>query len=344
MSSWIYSLSMTRQPRAKPEPWFNERTRAVRQECRRAERKWRKDKLQVSLQMFRVCWRNYQDTVKMSKKEHFSNVILSHSHNPGVLFTTIDSFLNSPHTAGLEASAQLCNNFMQFFIDKVTSIRASILRPDSDPSVCKPCSVVFNQFEPVSLSLLEDMVAQIKPSGSPCDALPPHFLKEVFPCFRHLVLALFNSSLLSGVVPTNFKHAVVHPLLKKTGLDPTVLGNYRPISKLPLLSKVLEKIVYVQLKSFLDEHNIMDVFQSGFKSLHSTETALLRVYNDILLACDSGDHVILVLLDLTAAFDTVDHSILLMRLQHQVGISGTALDWLRSYLANRTFSVKNCRI
>ena len=80
-------------------------------------------------------------------------------------------------------------------------------------------------------------------------------------------------------------------------------------------------------------------FQSGFKTLHSTETALLRVFNDILLANDSGDYVVLVLLDLTAAFDTVDHDILVSRLQHLVGICGTALEWFRSYLADRTMCV-----
>ena len=98
----------------------------------------------------------------------------------------------------------------------------------------------------------------------------------------------------------------------------------------------MEKVIHAQLKSFLDEHDVLEVFQSGFKTLHSTESALLRVFNDFLLA---NDHVILVLLDLTAAFDTVDHNTLVARLRHLVGIFGTALEWLRSYLADRSMSV-----
>ena len=79
---------------------------------------------------------------------------------------------------------------------------------------------------------------------------------------------------------------------------------------------------------------------SGFKPGHSTETALLKVFNDLILTVDSGSPAILVLLDLSAAFDTVDHRILLSRLENQVGISGTALSWFRSYLTDRTFSVQ----
>uniref|UniRef100_A0A3B3QY49 Reverse transcriptase domain-containing protein n=1 Tax=Paramormyrops kingsleyae TaxID=1676925 RepID=A0A3B3QY49_9TELE len=148
-----------------------------------------------------------------------------------------------------------------------------------------------------------------------------------------------NCSLASGVVPRKFKHAVVQPLIKKPNLDTSILSNYRPISKLPFLSKVLEKLVLQQLQFFLDIHGILEPFQSGFKALHSTESALLKVFNDLLLATDSGDSAILILLDLTAAFDTIDHDILISRLEHYVGIRGTALEWFRSYLTDRSLSV-----
>ncbi len=147
---------------------------------------------------------------------------------------------------------------------------------------------------------------------------------------------IMNSSLASGVVPANFKHAVVQPFIKKPELDTSGLSNFRPISKLPFLSKILEKVILLQLQSFLDIHGILAVFQSGFKALHSTESA---VFNNLLLATVSGDSAILMLLDLTAAFGTVDHSILISHLQHCVGIEGNALEWFRSYLSNRNFSV-----
>ena len=106
----------------------------------------------------------------------------------------------------------------------------------------------------------------------------------------------------------------------------------------------MEKVVYHQLTAFLLANNTFDIFQSGFRPHHSTETALIKVTNDIRLNTDRGKATVLVLLDLSAAFDTVDHGILLQRLENWVGISGTALSWFRSYLGERTFFVEigNC--
>lgn len=279
------------------------------------------------------------DKCERCKRNHFSDIILSNSHKPRVLFDTINLVLNAPQTTCMEASTTVCENFMHFFIDKVSSVRALISPPAYDPSVSVPCTAVFNQFEPVTLSFLQEVVGRLKPSGSPNDAVPPRLFKEVFHTIGPSIILVLNSSLSTGVVPKNFKHAVVQPLIKKPGLDPAVPANFRPISKLPFISKILEKLVHGQVMAFLEENNILEIFQSGFKSLHSTESALLRVFNDIFLATDSGDCVVLVLLDLTAAFDTVDHKILISRLEEQVGIRGTALEWFRSYLADRTFCV-----
>uniref|UniRef100_A0A3B3QYZ9 Reverse transcriptase domain-containing protein n=1 Tax=Paramormyrops kingsleyae TaxID=1676925 RepID=A0A3B3QYZ9_9TELE len=129
------------------------------------------------------------------------------------------------------------------------------------------------------------------------------------------------------------------PLLKKNNLDPTLLSSYRPISKLPFIAKVLEKVAEQQLGAFLDEHQLLDPLQSGFRRLHSTETALLKVLNDLLIAADGGLCSVLVLLDLSAAFDTVDHTVLINRLGQLVGISDSALEWFASYFTNRSFSV-----
>ena len=197
----------------------------------------------------------------------------------------------------------------------------------------------FSHFNPISLSFLSDIIAHMKPTTCSLDAIPTKFLKEVIDIVGPSILLIINSSLESGLFPSIFKHAVVQPLLKKPNLDPSVFNNFRPISKLPFLSKVLEKVVSTQLLAFMCQNNIFEKFQSGFRALHSTETALLKVTNDLLLAADRGESAVLILLDLSAAFDTVDHTILIDRLKTWVGIKDTALDWFYSYLLERTFSV-----
>ncbi len=106
------------------------------------------------------------------------------------------------------------------------------------------------------------------------------------------------------------------------------------------MAKVLEKGAVNQLTAVLEGYNMFDKFQSGFHHLHSTETALLRVFNDLLMQGDAGECSVLVLLDLTAAFDTVDHCILVERLRQYVGISGTTLKWFSPYLSDGSFSVR----
>ena len=104
-----------------------------------------------------------------------------------------------------------------------------------------------------------------------------------------------------------------------------MLNNYRPISNLPFLGKILEKVVLKQLDVFLHENNVHDKFQSGFRKGHSTETALIKVVNDLRVNMDHKNISILILLDLSAAFDTVDHNILLDRLNNWIGLSAKAL-------------------
>ncbi len=122
-------------------------------------------------------------------------------------------------------------------------------------------------------------------------------------------------------------------------LDTDNLSNFRLISKLPFLAKVLEKVVCSWLLSFMNDHSLFEKIQSGFHSYHSTETALLKVTDDIRVNSDAGRCTVPVLLDLSAAFDTIDHNILIDPLENWEGVTETALGWLKSYLSDRTFSV-----
>ena len=122
---------------------------------------------------------------------------------------------------------------------------------------------------------------------------------------------IVNLSIKSALVPNCFKLALSNPLLKKPRLDFEIYANFRPISNLIFISKLTENVVASQLVDYVMRNDLDETFQSAYKQLHSTETALVRVNNDILVALDNHQSVILLLLDLSAAFDTVDHGILL---------------------------------
>lgn len=142
---------------------------------------------------------------------------------------------------------------------------------------------------------------------------------------------LFNRSLSTGVFPMRWKNALVTPILKKGKSDLYSPASYRPISKLPLLSKVLERIVSSQLHKYLRSNNLLSVHQSANKPHHSTETSVLKICNDIFRSLDKGNLCLLALLDLSAAFDSVDHSTLFQRLNTSFGICWSVLGWIRSF-------------
>ena len=167
------------------------------------------------------------------------------------------------------------------------------------------------------------------------DPLPATLLKQHFELLLPVILKIVNLSLESGHFPSSLKTAVLSPLLKKANLDHEVLANYRPISNLKVISKIIEKVVAVRLQKYLKANQLNEPLQSAYKPFHSCETALVRFHNDILVAIDKRQCVMLLLLVLSAAFDTVDHDILLTRLHSKYSISGIALEWFRSYLTNR---------
>ncbi|KAF7254640.1 putative RNA-directed DNA polymerase from transposon BS [Varanus komodoensis] len=192
------------------------------------------------------------------------------------------------------------------------------------------------------------------PSKARCDDFARHFREKVAQ-IRH-ELDSTNESEVSGETPMlpsgpklleEFqllrpddvdkvlgREAVIRPVLKKASLDPEMATNYRPVANIPFLGKVLEQVVAGQLQALLDETDYLDPFQSGFRPGYSTESALVALYDDLCREKDRGSSSLLVLLDLSAAFDTIDHGILLDRLAG-LGVGGTALQWFRSYLNGR---------
>ena len=160
------------------------------------------------------------------------------------------------------------------------------------------------------------------------DTIPTHLVKACLDELLPYITCIMNSSVSSGNFPELFKTSHVVPLLKKSNLDRNELKNYRPIANQMFLAKILEKIASSQLRAYLDEYKLLPEMQSAYRQFHSTETALIKVFNDVLLAVDKGQEAVVVLLDFSAAFDSIDHTIMTDRFQRCYGIKGTVFKWL----------------
>ena len=273
-----------------------------------------------------------------------------------MLFKTINKLLQKQkvqqYPSCFPDSTSLADAFNNFFISKIDKIYNAFTEkaPENDLSSShttdRPlCDVQIHNFQQVTLDMVKKFAVKTLTKSCDLDPLPASVLKTCFPIILPTLTLVINMSLKNGVMPYALKVAVLKPLLKKQDADFEQLQNFRPISNLTFVSKLIEKAVALQLNDHILRHHLDKIFQSVYEAFHSTETALVRVHNDILTAIDNNNTVILLLLDLSAAFDTVDHSILLSRLSSRFGIKGTVLAWLRSYLTSRKqfVNVNKCR-
>ena len=157
------------------------------------------------------------------------------------------------------------------------------------------------------------------------DPLPTWLLKQCTEELLPSISAIINNSLENGIFLSQCEHDIIRPLLKKQGLDADDLKNCRTVSNLQIDSKVLEKLVVQRIDKHRNTHSLNDPLQSAYRKNHSTETATMKLCNDIISSLDSGKCTVLASLDLLAAFDTVHHDIFLHRLQNLYGICGMAL-------------------
>ena len=327
--------------RSNSQPWFDSTILEARSLKRASERTWRKTGLCIHRQAFALNSKLYYDTIRERKCAFYQEKIATADSKE--LFKIVKSLTAITKTLLLHTNEQaLATDISDYFTSKIQNIR-NVLEATSDGNpVTERClnqEVSLPQFKPVTSEDVLKIIKSYPIKTCKLDPIPAALLKEALPVLLPTITQIINLSLQKATIPSELKRAIVIPSIKKPSLDPNILANYRPISNLPFISKVLERVVAQQLQQYLQENELYDTLQSAYRANHSTETALLKVFNDIMLNIDQGHETILCLLDLSSAFDTIDHKILLNRLEQRFGLTKNALAWLTSYLENRYQSV-----
>ena len=323
-------------------PWFDSEYREIRKKRRRAEKKKHKSSEHHKIYSD-LC--NEATQLSNSKKKQFFKKMLSNSNkNPKVLYKMVNNVMDRkqmhalPCTENLE---DLATSFNNFFTEKIGKIRENM-----DSYACPNFSTsneetinLLSEFEPATVDEISDIIKETGVKCSPADILPQHLYQENINNLLPLLTDLVNLSLSSGSME-GVKLADIVPLIKGDSLDPNVLKNYRPVSNLTFLGKIIERVVLKRLNDHLTANNLHSPNQYAYKKHHSTETLMIKIVNDVLIAMDEKEATVIMLLDLSAAFDTVDHNLLLNILKKEIGLRGKVLQWFSSFLKGRSQRIR----
>ena len=324
-------------------PWFNADLAEAKRKCRRAERAWMKEKTVGKEMIHREERLVYNALCKEAQRKYYQQKLEESAGNQKELYKLVDRMKNKKKVQVLpvlKEDGDLPSLFADFFENKIKKISQSFEPITNLPlyslsQVEKP----LNKFTPTTEDELKKIILSGNNKCCHLDPLPTFLLKENIDVLLAPLTRLVNTAIEESVIPQSLKAASITPLIKKPSLDPNDTKNYRPVSNLPYVSKLVEKVLVKQIHRHLVTNNLYKVHQSAYRQHHSTETALVKISNDILTAMDQNQCVFLVLLDQSAAFDTVNQDLLLHKLRHKYGITGSAHQLLTSYFKGRTQAV-----
>ena len=287
--------------------FINSEILAAKRRKRKLEREWRKDNSAINRSRYRAAVNHFNRLVECAKTKHYSDMVRENEDN--TRHNSIKKVLHrSPKMVLPDYTTMnsLVNTFGRYFADKITKLRSGLLSTDADPPVSGSYKNKFVSFRTMSEEEVLKIIKSTSNKSCDLDPIPTSLALECISVLLTPITNIVNYSLQEGSFPSCFKTAHVTPLLKKAGLDKNILKNYRPVSNLSYISKLIEKAVAKQINEHIAHEGISNENQSAYRAFHSTETALLKIQNDIATSMDKGAAVGLVLLDLSAAFDTID--------------------------------------
>jgi hypothetical protein len=324
-------------------PWYSFEVADEKRKLRKLEAQWRESGLQVHRTLYVNQKGRWMEKVKLARKIYYLSLVEELSGDPKKLWKVINGPLINrvqrlPSGGKLEDDSR-AEELRNFFSNKVETIveeiNVSISGPKNPHYLDKySVSSVLSCFQPLSMDELLRIISKSPSTTCHLDPIKSALVKENIEVLAEPLLHIVNCSLKVGM-PKSLKEALITPILKNAKLDPTSVNNYRPVSNLTFLSKIIERAALLQLTNHMSLNKILDNRQSAYRQYHSTETALLRVHNDIICAMDSQQVTLVVLLDLSAAFDTIQHETLIRRLEF-MGVNDQALHWFCDYLTGRS--------
>ena len=325
-------------------PWIDGEYISERCKRRALEKKYRRSLLYRDWCKYQAQSTHCRNIFKNKRTDYYGSTLREIEGDQRKLFNFVNNITDSKTSVDKLPSHiadpdELVNKFNTFFIEKVKKIRQSF--PNPAPIIhelLEPNSILTNCLDILEPCTVDELRELIKVHGitvSPKDILPGPLLEKSIDTLLPYIVKLINLSLSTGSFD-GFKEAVVRPSFKKDAIDTDDFSNFRPVSNLTFISKLTERVVQSRLQSHMNSINYKCDTQFGYKKFHGTETLLVKLVNDLLIGLDSRSGVVLVLIDLSAAFDTVDHNKLINILANELNIRGTALKWFKSYLSNRS--------
>ena len=308
--------------------------------------KLKKTPSQVNELTYKTFKNKLTHIIRIAKKNYFKEKFDMHRNNGKKTWETISEILKNKNkktkvtdtfitSNGVPCTdnTDIANNFNIYFTTVGNTLAANLPQTDNDPIELIESNPDNFFCIPTTPAEINNIILHSKSKKSTgFDNIDSYIVKQIAPQIVNQLANIFNKSFLTGIVPSKLKIAKVIPLYKTK--DPALFSNYRPISLLPFFSKILERLMYNRLYNFLTEHNILSMNQFGFRKNYSTFLALMDLVDSISKNIDEGNYSIGIFLDLSKAFDTINHTILLDKLC-RYGIRGVTLNWFKHYLNDR---------
>ena len=331
--------------------WFTDDLKILKRRKRQLEREWKKCKCFYHKERYDDITKLYKDALDIERSRFCTKNIIDNKSDPKELYKSLRNLMGDNDSSVYPTAISdnhLADDMADFYVNKINTIRLDIEKAQQNSgnkmygeenSNIIPSSRLEN-FEPLSEENVIDLIKNMNNKSHPDNPIPAWFIKEQPEVFAPLFRSVINKSFEESNFPSSLKHGTVSPVIKDKNIDHDIKKNYRPVTNIPFLPKLVERAANQQLQSYLLNNNLYPQRQSAYRAAHSCETTMFNVVNNIKKSISQKKVVMLVLLDLSSAFDTIDQDILLFKLYYHFGISGSVLNWLKSYLKGRTFSVR----